>query len=68
MFGMGIPDVGRNSSICNGAERIPIKIISYLELAGFFEVAKLAFFQVEPTLISTLVECWRPETHTFHMP
>ena len=39
------------SSIHSRNEQIPAKIIVYLEQAGFLEVAKLKFFQIEHTLI-----------------
>ena len=68
----GHPDrvlvVRGKSSIRGRDEQIPIEIIPYLEQAGFLEIAKLEFFQIDQTLISALVERWRPETHTFHLP
>ena len=52
----------------HGPNEIPEPIIPLLEEAGFLGVAKLAFFSSNHNLISALVERWRPETHTFHMP
>ncbi|XP_050909545.1 protein MAIN-LIKE 2-like [Lathyrus oleraceus] len=43
-------------------------IILYLELAGFANVAKIAILKVDSKLIVALLERWRPETHTFHLP
>ncbi|KAK5839424.1 hypothetical protein PVK06_008212 [Gossypium arboreum] len=40
----------------------------YLELAGFGSVALIRMFDLRYDLISALVEHWRPETHTFHLP
>jgi hypothetical protein len=37
-------------------------------VAGFGVVADITRFRVDPVLISALVERWRPETHTFHLP
>ena len=56
------------SSARSRNEQIPAEIIPYLQQAGFYEVAKLEFFLIEHTLVSALVERWRPETHTFHLP
>ena len=35
---------------------------------GFIGVAQIGFIQLDWHLITALVERWRPETHTFHMP
>ncbi|XP_050896401.1 protein MAIN-LIKE 2-like [Lathyrus oleraceus] len=43
-------------------------ILPYLELAGFANVAKIASLKVDSKLIVALLERWRPETHTFHLP
>ncbi|XP_057740615.1 serine/threonine-protein phosphatase 7 long form homolog [Arachis stenosperma] len=36
--------------------------------AGFGDAAPLRDFLFDNTMITTFVERWRPETHTFHMP
>ena len=43
-------------------------IIPYLEIAGFIEVAKIHTTKVDSRLVVALLERWRPETHTFHLP
>ncbi|XP_052487579.1 serine/threonine-protein phosphatase 7 long form homolog [Gossypium raimondii] len=40
----------------------------YLELAEFGSVALIRSSDLRFDLLSTLVERWRPETHTFHFP
>ena len=35
---------------------------------GFYGVAKLGFIHLDWHLITALIERWRPETHTFHVP
>ncbi|XP_017635600.1 protein MAINTENANCE OF MERISTEMS-like [Gossypium arboreum] len=43
-------------------------IEGYLRDAGFWHVATIGRgCKLDPKLISTLIERWRPETHTFHL-
>ncbi|KAG8501477.1 hypothetical protein CXB51_003981 [Gossypium anomalum] len=44
------------------------RLMPYLELAGFGSAALTRTFDLRYDLISALVERWRPETHTFHLP
>ncbi|VAH30007.1 unnamed protein product [Triticum turgidum subsp. durum] len=39
-----------------------------LENLGFYQIAKMKKINVDKYLISALVERWRPETNTFHLP
>ncbi|KAF1888451.1 hypothetical protein Lal_00011222 [Lupinus albus] len=39
-----------------------------MQLAGFSNLSSLRCFNIDPSLITALVERWRPETHTFHLP
>ncbi|KAA0056383.1 serine/threonine-protein phosphatase 7 long form-like protein [Cucumis melo var. makuwa] len=40
----------------------------YLDGARFLRVSQVGFMQLDWHLITALVERWRSETHTFHMP
>jgi len=42
--------------------------IPILEQAGFGEIEKLRHLKMDHALVISLVERWRPETHTFHFP
>ncbi|XP_057744998.1 protein MAIN-LIKE 1-like [Arachis stenosperma] len=46
------------------------RIIPYLETAGLYHLARLnsQWFWVDEPLISTFIERWHLEIHTFHMP
>jgi len=49
------------------AMRHPLTI-PILEQATFGEIAKLRLLKVDHALVTSLVERWRPETHTFNFP
>ncbi|QHO41362.1 uncharacterized protein DS421_5g145070 [Arachis hypogaea] len=46
----------------------PDAIVPYLTEAGFGDTVPLRDFTFDNSLISALVERWRSETHTFHLP
>ncbi|KAF7843630.1 serine/threonine-protein phosphatase 7 long form-like protein [Senna tora] len=46
----------------------PRPLIGLLEMAGFYGSARAGYFPYNHHLVSAMVERWRPETHTFHMP
>ncbi|QHO13168.1 uncharacterized protein DS421_15g513170 [Arachis hypogaea] len=46
----------------------PDAIVPYLAEAGFGDTVPLRDFTFDNSLISALVERWRPKTHTFHLP
>ena len=40
----------------------------YLIAMGLYQIAQLNCSNIDPSFISALVERWRPETNSFHMP
>ena len=45
-----------------------VRIIPFLQQAGLYGISRVGFFHLDWHLITALVERWRPETHTFHLP
>ena len=43
-------------------------VVSYIQRARLYGLYALGFIQINWALITALVERWRRETHTFHMP
>ncbi|KAH1202725.1 Serine/threonine-protein phosphatase 7 long form [Glycine max] len=50
-----------------GEEQIPEQIFPFLLQSGFAWIIKMGYLKINVSLISALIERWRPETHTFHM-
>ena len=48
--------------------RMDIRIQPYLIRSGFYGIFRLGHIVIDWPLITSLVERWRPETHTFHVP
>lgn len=44
------------------------RMIPFLQSTGFYGVSRVSSLQLDWSLITSLVERWRPETHTFHLP
>ena len=44
------------------------RIMQYIDAAGLTGLFKVLDMEVDHALITALVERWRPETHTFHLP
>lgn len=47
---------------------IPVRVMNYIRTAGFEGVFKCGYKFIDHGLITALVERWRPETNTFHLP
>ncbi|XP_050890711.1 protein MAIN-LIKE 2-like [Lathyrus oleraceus] len=45
-----------------------VVILPYLEQADFSKVAKISSLKIDSKLVVALLERWRLETHTFHLP
>ena len=56
------------SSYCHSMPEPHPIIVPVIQEAGFGGLAKLRHLKVDHDLMTTLVERWRPETHTFHIP
>ena len=48
--------------------KMDVRLILILQAASVYGVARISSLQHNWSLIGDLVERWRPETHTFHMP
>ncbi|KAL8105584.1 hypothetical protein AgCh_029402 [Apium graveolens] len=46
---------------------LDLRMVPLLQSTGFYGVARVASLQLDWSLISALVERWRPQTHTFHL-
>ena len=40
----------------------------YVQRLGLFQVARMKEINIDKWLLAGLIERWRPETHTFHLP
>ncbi|VFQ74952.1 unnamed protein product [Cuscuta campestris] len=46
----------------------PVRVIEILREYGYYGVEKVSGLQLDLALITSIVERWRPETHSFHLP
>ncbi|XP_019246455.1 PREDICTED: serine/threonine-protein phosphatase 7 long form homolog [Nicotiana attenuata] len=44
------------------------RIVRRLQDTGFYKIIEIGRLQFDWALITTMIERWRPETHTFHLP
>nr|XP_043639377.1 protein MAIN-LIKE 1-like [Erigeron canadensis] len=47
---------------------VPEAVLVHVKSAGFFQLFLAGICQLDHSLINALVERWRPETNTFHLP
>ncbi|KAL5159341.1 Serine/threonine-protein phosphatase 7 long form [Glycine soja] len=59
--------IRRAVPIYHGQEEIPEEIIPLLRQSDFYWIMKMGYLKINSSLITALIERWRPETHTFHM-
>nr|XP_017245626.1 PREDICTED: serine/threonine-protein phosphatase 7 long form homolog [Daucus carota subsp. sativus] len=45
-----------------------VRLIPIIQAAGVYGLARVSSLQLDWSLIRALVERWRPETHSFHLP
>ncbi|XP_075087654.1 serine/threonine-protein phosphatase 7 long form homolog [Nicotiana tabacum] len=50
------------------AHHLHRRIVRRLEDTGFYRIIEIGRLQLDWSLITALIERWRPETHTFHLP
>ena len=48
-------------------EEISEEIIPLLRQSGFYWIMKMRYLKINASLITALIERWRPETYIFHM-
>lgn len=58
----------RREAVIDRAGLAHPRIVPYLQRAGFYGFSRVGFIQLDWHLVTALVERWRPETHTFHLP
>ena len=55
-------------TVLRRAGPVDARVLQYIRAVGFYGVHTLDFIQFDWALINALVERWRVETHTFHLP
>nr|XP_009617744.1 serine/threonine-protein phosphatase 7 long form homolog [Nicotiana tomentosiformis]XP_009617753.1 serine/threonine-protein phosphatase 7 long form homolog [Nicotiana tomentosiformis] len=50
------------------AHHLQSRIVRRLQDTGFYRIIEIGRLQLDLSLITALIERWRPETHTFHLP
>ncbi|XP_070056689.1 serine/threonine-protein phosphatase 7 long form homolog [Nicotiana tomentosiformis] len=43
-------------------------VVHRLRVTGFYRILEIGWLQLDWSLVTALIERWRPETHTFHLP
>ena len=62
----------KKKTLKNGSHLMKVqyhtRMAPYLKNLGLYNIARLKDCLVDKALITALVERWRPETNTFHLP
>nr|XP_029149944.1 serine/threonine-protein phosphatase 7 long form homolog [Arachis hypogaea] len=65
------PDYSSRMMTCDHPlppDRYHPSVEDHLRVTGFYHASQIGVVQCQKALINALVERWRPETHTFHLP
>ncbi|KAA8537955.1 hypothetical protein F0562_027464 [Nyssa sinensis] len=65
---LGVFHCRRSDNLLRRPRQLDERIKRYLLEAGFYGAYRVGFIQLDWALITALIERWRVETHTFHLP
>ncbi|XP_070045754.1 serine/threonine-protein phosphatase 7 long form homolog [Nicotiana tomentosiformis] len=59
---------GRHVGFYEGQRSFYPRVVQRLRDTGFYRILEIGRLQLDWSLITALIERWRPKTHTFHLP